>query len=83
VHDADPPQGDDLVAERLAHAPDLPVEALSQDDAEGAGVELVDPARAGRRLGQADARAHACDEVRGDRVIDRHQVLLLVRVLDP
>jgi hypothetical protein len=81
VHDAHALEHLDLVAERLAHATDLAVEPLRQNDPEHLGPDREDAARPGGRVGQAHAGAHGGDELGRDRAIDRDHVLLLVVVL--
>lgn len=83
VDDAHPLQAADLVAEHGAHAPDLPVEALGEHDAEGIGAHFPGAAGLGAhlQLRQVHAGTHAADEARRQRPVHRHHVFLLVIVL--
>src|SRR4051812_45945078 len=71
VHDPHALQCLDRVAERLAHAADLPVEALGQHDVEQLGAELRHAAWLRRGVREPDSGRHLLDELRRDRAVDR------------
>src|ERR1041385_1405751 len=81
VHDAHALQRLDRVSECLAHAADLPVQPLHQDDPKHLRPEREHLARLGRRVGEPHPSCHLLDKLRRDRLVDAHHVFLLVAVL--
>ncbi len=81
--DPDPLQAPHLIVEDLAHAADLSVETLCQDDAEDIAAFGANHAGLGQCVQNLNARTHALDEIRRQRPIHRDDVLLLVIVLGP
>ena len=65
----------------LAHAPDLPVQTLRQDDPERVLGHGLDPARVRDRVEDRYARRHSAQELRRERPVDGYDVFLLVLVL--
>ena len=83
IHDANPLELEDLIAQRLAHAANLAIEPLRQDDAEHIGGNLLDAARLGDGIQNRHAGCHALEKVRVDRLVDPHHIFLLVGVAGP
>ena len=70
MHDPDPNQAQHLVAEVFAHAADLAVEPLRQDDPESAGSFGCDPAGQGGCFEDRHTAGHAGEKFFADRAID-------------
>ena len=80
VHDAYAFEADGGVAKVFAHASDLAVEALGEDDAEVVAVDLLDEATLGDCVEDGNSGAHFLDELAGDGFVDLDDVFLLVIV---
>ena len=78
VHDALAPQLQHAVAQRLAHAADLPVQPLHEDDVEAALAGAPHPAGQGHGVQDRHARHHPLHKLPGHGPVDLHLVLLLV-----
>lgn len=70
-----------MVPEHLAHAPDLPVQSLRQNNAKHAIIHAADPAGLGALAENAHAAGHAREESFRHRLVDGHDVFFFVIVL--
>ncbi len=80
IHDADALQTGNTKAKVFAHAANLSVEALCEDDAKGVLSDLFNETGARNRIENGNALRHFANEFVVDRFIDRHDVFLLVVV---
>jgi len=80
IDDAYALQAFDLVTEDLAHAADLTIEALGQNNPELVFAEAADLAGFGFGVENAHTASHSGDKVIGYRFVDRDEILLLVIV---
>ena len=80
VHDAGALQAHHFVPKELAHAADLPVEALGEDDLKGRFADLVHPAFFGDRSQDGHPFPHPFQEIRRNGPADGHDVFLFVVV---
>src|ERR1700720_890335 len=81
IHDAHALQPLSFVSERRAHAANLAIHSLSEDDAEGLRIDAGDFGRLGQLAHDFHAAGHHAERQIGDRTIYRHHVLLFMIVL--
>jgi len=81
IHNAHPFKGHDIVAQVVAHAPDLPVEALSEHDAEGLPPDFFHLTLFGHGAQDGNALAHPPDKGSVDGLIDGYDIFFFVLVL--
>lgn len=81
VHDADAFEAHHAVVEEFAHAADLPVESLREDDSELVAIDFLDHAFFGYGIEDGHPVGHFFDEATGDRTVDGNDVFFFVVVV--
>lgn len=81
IHNAHPLEGHDIVAQVVAHTPDLPVEPLREHDAEGLPPDFFHLTLFGHGAQDGNALAHPPDKGSVDGLIDGDDVFFFVLVL--
>ena len=80
VHDPKTMQREHAIAKDLAHAPDLSIASLGEDDTESGWTESLNPAGLSRAVENIDPLSHTVDKGLIERAIHRHLVLPLMPV---
>lgn len=76
-------QAGDFVSQHLTHAPDLPVQALIQHNAEGVRADFIDDAAPGHHAENGNAFAHLPDKFVRDVLIYGYDIFFVVLVARP